>query len=87
MKKRKAVKVVTGLGITTVVAGWVMWLRDMNQVGFGDWVTFSFGPVLTIGGVLATITAFVGAFGVGRKRGTAGRSGRRGRRFRRPALT
>jgi len=66
VKKRKAVKVITGLGITTVVAGWVMWLRDMNQVGFGDWVTSSFGLVLTIGAVLATITAFVGAFGVGR---------------------
>jgi uncharacterized membrane protein len=66
VKKRKVVKVITGLAITTVVAGWVMWLRDMNQVGFGDWVTSSFGLVLTIGAVLATITAFVGVLGVGR---------------------
>ena len=66
VKKRKVVKVITGLGITTVVAGWVMWLRDMSQVGFGEWVTSSFGLVLTVGGVLATITAFVGVFGVGR---------------------
>ena len=63
VKKRKVVKVITGLAITTVVAGWVMWLRDMNQVGFGDWVTSSFGLVLTIGGVLATITAFGGSSG------------------------
>lgn len=66
VKKRKVVKVITGLAITTVVAGWVMWLRDMNQVGFGVWVTSSFGLVLTIGAVLATITAFVGVLGVGR---------------------
>jgi hypothetical protein len=31
----------------------------------GDWVTSSFGLVLTIGGVLATTSAFVGAIGVG----------------------
>ena len=31
----------------------------------GDWVTSSFGLVLTIGGVIATVTAFVGAIGVG----------------------
>ena len=66
VKKHKVVKVITGLAITTVVAGWVMWLRDMNQVGFGDWVTSSFGLVLTVGAVLATITAFVGVLGVGR---------------------
>jgi hypothetical protein len=31
----------------------------------GDWVTSSFGFVLTIGGVLATISAYVGTVGVG----------------------
>src|SRR5215216_5810451 len=57
VKKRKAVKVITGLGITTVVAGWVMWLRDMNQVGFGDWVTSSFGLFFTIAATPAIYTA------------------------------
>jgi hypothetical protein len=67
VKKRKAAKVITGLGAVTVVAGWILWLRNMSQAAsFSDWVTSSFGLVLTIGGVLATVTFFVGALGVGR---------------------
>jgi uncharacterized membrane protein len=67
VKKRKVVKVVTGLGIVTVIAGWILWLRNMSlAASLTDWVTSSFGLVLTIGGVLATITAFVGILGVGR---------------------
>jgi hypothetical protein len=50
-----------------VLAGWVLWLRNMSQApSLSDWVTSTFGLVLTIGGVLATITFFVGYFGVGR---------------------
>jgi uncharacterized membrane protein len=65
VKKRKAAKVVTGLGITTVLAGWVLWLKNMSLYGsFGDWVTSRFGLVLTIGGVLATIAAVLGAMTV-----------------------
>jgi uncharacterized membrane protein len=68
VKKRKVVKVITGLGLTTVLAGWVMWLRNMSLYGsLGDWVSSRFGLVITIGGVLATITLFVGAIGVGRR--------------------
>ena len=67
VKKRKVPKVITGLGITTVVAGWILWLRDLNDYGsLGDWLGSNFGLVLTIGAVLATIAAFLGAFGVGR---------------------
>lgn len=67
VKKRKAVKVITALGVITVVAGWILWLRNMNlSASLGDWVTSSFGLALTIGGVLATITFFVGYVGVGR---------------------
>jgi uncharacterized membrane protein len=67
VKKRKVVKVITGLGAVTVVAGWILWLRNASQAAsFSDWVTSSFGLVLTIGGVLATVTLFVGALGVGR---------------------
>jgi uncharacterized membrane protein len=67
VKKRKVAKVIEGLGWTTVAAGWVLWLKDMSiRDSLGDWVGSSFGLVLTIGGVLATISAFVGAIGVGR---------------------
>ncbi len=66
VKKRKVAKVITALGGVTVVAGWIMWLRNMNlSPSLGDWVTSSFGLVLTIGGVLATISAVFGAIGVG----------------------
>lgn len=67
VKKRKVAKIITGLGFTTVVAGWIMWFRNMNQYGsLGDWMSSGFGLGLTIGGVLATIAFFEGAFGVGR---------------------
>jgi hypothetical protein len=67
VKKRKVAKVITWLGAITVVAGWIMWLRNMDLVGsFGDWVSSSFGLGLTIGGVLATGAFFMGYVGVGR---------------------
>jgi hypothetical protein len=64
---RKVPKVITGLGLTTVLAGWIMWLKDMHDFGsLGDWVNSRFGLVLTIGAVLATIALIDGALGVGR---------------------
>jgi uncharacterized membrane protein len=67
VKKRKVAKVITILGGVTVLAGWILWLKDMSLYpSLGDWLTSSFGLVLTIGGVIATISAFVGALGVGR---------------------
>jgi uncharacterized membrane protein len=66
VKKRKAAKVITALGGVTVLAGWILWLKDMSVYGLGDWVTSRFGLVLTIGGALATISAVVGSIGVGR---------------------
>ncbi len=66
VKKRKVAKVILGLSVTTVLAGWIMWLRDMDQAGgLGDWLGSSYGLVLTIGGVLATIAGFVGYVGIG----------------------
>ena len=66
VKKRKVAKVITGLGIVNVLAGWALWLRDMSLYGgAGNWVSSRFGLVLTIGGALATITFFVGYLGVG----------------------
>jgi uncharacterized membrane protein len=67
VKKRKVAKVISGLGGVTVLAGWILWLRNMSLYpSLGDWVSSSFGLVLTIGGVLATISAVVGTIGVGR---------------------
>jgi hypothetical protein len=64
--KRRATKVIAGLAITTVAVGWALWLK--NAVAYpsvGDWVTSSFGLVLTIGGVLATVAAYFGITGIG----------------------
>jgi uncharacterized membrane protein len=67
VKKRKVAKVITGLSIVTVVAGWVMWFRNLDQFGsLGDWLGTNFGLVLTIGGVIATVAAVEGSIGVGR---------------------
>jgi uncharacterized membrane protein len=67
VRKRKVTKVIVGLGWTTVIAGWVLWFKDMSRFGsLGDWLGSSFGLVLTIGGVLATIAAYLGTVGVGR---------------------
>ena len=67
VKKRKAARVITGLGFTNVIAGWVLWLKNMSLYGsVGTWVTSRFGLVITIGGALATVAAFVGYLGVGR---------------------
>jgi hypothetical protein len=67
VKKRKAATIITALGAITVIAGWIMWFKDMNDYGgIGDWLGSSFGKGITTGAVLATITFFVGSFGVGR---------------------
>jgi hypothetical protein len=65
VNKRRVAKVIAGLAITTVIAGWLIWTKYAIQVGVVDWVTSSFGLVLTIGGVLATIAAYVGITGIG----------------------
>lgn len=67
VKKKKVAKIITWLGMVTVTAGWVMWIRyALERDSLGDWISSTFGLVLTIGGVVATITFFVGYFGVGR---------------------
>jgi uncharacterized membrane protein len=67
VKKRKIAKVIVGLGVVNVLAGWVLWLRNVDQFGSLDnWVSSRFGLVITIGAVLATISLFVGWVGVGR---------------------
>jgi hypothetical protein len=67
VKKRRVAKVIVSLGVVSVVAGWIMWLRNLNAFGsWGDWVGSSFGLVITIGAVLATIALVEGFYGVGR---------------------
>lgn len=66
VKKRRVAKMITGLAITTVVAGWLMWFRDLGTYGsLESFLGSPFGIVLTIGGVLATIAAYTGITGVG----------------------
>ena len=67
VKKRKVAKVISILGMVTVTAGWLIWLRNANEYGsIGDWVGTSFGLGITIGAVLATISFFLGYYGVGK---------------------
>jgi uncharacterized membrane protein len=67
VKKRKVAKVISILGMVTVTAGWLMWARNADTYGsIGNWVETSFGLGITIGAVLATITFFVGYYGVGK---------------------
>jgi hypothetical protein len=67
VKKRKVAKVITVLGFTTVIAGWLMWFRNLDSAGsLSNWLDSSYGIVLTIGGLLATGAFFAGYLGVGR---------------------
>lgn len=61
VKKRKLPKIIVGLSGITVLAGWILWLRDLDRYGsFGDWIGSSFGLAITIGAVLATTAFFIG---------------------------
>jgi hypothetical protein len=67
VKTRKAATVLTVLAVVNVVAGWVLWFRNLDLAdSLGGWLSSPFGLGLTIGGVLGTATAFVGSFGVAR---------------------
>lgn len=70
VRKRKVVRIITGLSYVTVLAGWTLWIKDMTLYdSLGNWLSTRFGLVLTIGGVLATASAVVGEIGVGRNVG------------------
>ncbi|MEO8423622.1 MAG: hypothetical protein ABI595_06870 [Actinomycetota bacterium] len=65
VKKRKLPTVIKALSGITVLAGWILWLRDLDLYGgLGDWVSSSFGLVLTIGAVLATVAFVIGMVGI-----------------------
>jgi hypothetical protein len=66
VKKRRIAKVIAALAITTVIAGWALWLKNaLAYPSIGDWLTSPFGLVLTVGGVLATIAGYYGITGIG----------------------
>ena len=67
VKKRHVAEVIKWLAITTVVAGWTIWLVDLSKVGWSitTWLSSPFGLVLTIGGILATAAAYFGITGIG----------------------
>ena len=65
VKKRRLPTVIKALSGITVLAGWIIWLRDMGFYGgLGDWLGSSFGLVLTIGAVLATIAFVIGMIAI-----------------------
>ena len=65
VKKRKLPKVVKALSGVTVLAGWILWLRDLSLYGsLGDWLGSHFGFVLTIGAILATVAFVIGMVGI-----------------------
>jgi hypothetical protein len=71
VKKRKVHKLIVWFGMSTVTAGWLMWLKDLHDYSdwhLGTWVfhTSGFGLALTLGGILATIALFEGYYGVGK---------------------
>jgi len=65
VKKRKVATVIKTLSGITVLAGWILWLRNMDRFGgLSEWVGTDFGLVLTIGGILATVAFVIGLVGV-----------------------
>jgi uncharacterized membrane protein len=66
VNKRRIATVIAFLAITTVIAGWALWLKNaLAYPSIGDWLTSPFGLVLTIGGVIATFAGYYGITGIG----------------------
>src|SRR5262245_19378145 len=70
VKKRKVAQQITIFGASAVIAGWLMWLKDLKDYDWNvsNWVFHSggFGLALTLGGILATIAFYEGYFHVGK---------------------
>jgi len=70
VKKRKVSKQITVFATSAVVAGWLMWLKDLRDYDWhvSTWVfhTGGFGLALTLGGILASIAWYEGLFHVGK---------------------
>src|SRR5262249_60777626 len=62
--ERKLVDRIIGLAAVTILAGLILYLKDMsNAGGFGDWIGESQGLVVTIGGARGVAGRAVRAFG------------------------
>ena len=70
VKKRKVATQITIFATATVVAGWLMWLKDLRDYDWNvsDWVFHSggFGLAITLGAIMATIACYEGYFHVGK---------------------
>ena len=70
IKKRKTSTLITAFAISTVIAGWLMWLMNLRDLDWNvtTWVFHSggYGLALTIGGILATVAAYEGYWHVAR---------------------
>ena len=65
VKKRRLPTVIKALSGITVLAGWIIWLKDMDLYGgLSEWLGTNFGLVLTIGAVLASIAFVIGMIGI-----------------------
>jgi uncharacterized membrane protein len=61
---RRLVDRILMLAAVTILAGLILYLKDMNTIGgFGDWIGSSQGLVFTIGGLAAISAAAIGLFG------------------------
>jgi uncharacterized membrane protein len=83
---RKLVDRIIALAAVTILAGLILYLKDMDLAGgFGDWIGTARGVVFTIGGVAAILAVAIGIFGtrpavqrllaVGRQVGQASQGG------------
>jgi len=70
VKKHKVTQRITVFATSAVVAGWLMWLKDLRDYDWhvSTWVFHSggFGLALTLGGILASIAWYEGLFHVGK---------------------
>jgi uncharacterized membrane protein len=61
---RRLVDRILVLAVITILAGLILYLKDMDAVGgFGDWIGSSEGLVFTIGALAAIAAVAIGAFG------------------------
>jgi uncharacterized membrane protein len=61
---RKLVDRIIALAAVTILAGLILYLKDMDLAGgFGDWIGTARGVVFTIGGVAAILAVAIGIFG------------------------
>jgi uncharacterized membrane protein len=61
---RKLVDRIIALAAVTILAGLILYLKDMDLAGgFGDWIGTARGVVYTIGGIAAILAVAIGIFG------------------------